>query len=123
MIKIRRHEFVVDVSNYNPEGKKPTIEKYWLLTINDTSATPGLWWTWISKEPIFTFKHTFLRKRTTMSDVTQTPGLVPEDQISAQMAAAVGYPATQEAQSEEIGEIRKRFVQTADMISGEPVVI
>lgn len=62
----------------------------------------------------------------TMSDVTQTPGLNPEDPITSQMATAfVALDNEVKASGDEFAtkpaEVQKRYVQTADMIHGDPV--
>lgn len=68
------------------------------------------------------------QKGYTMDNVAQTPGLVPEDPFSAQMAEA-NLDDGKVIKTDELPfegsarKILKRFVQTEDMISGDPVVI
>lgn len=63
-----------------------------------------------------------LHKKEVKMDVTQTPGIVPEDPISAQMAEANSKPVEKEGGEAPV-LVRERFVQDQEMLTGTPVVI
>jgi hypothetical protein len=60
-----------------------------------------------------------IKKKDVNMDVTQTPGIVPEDPISAQMAEAHGEVAPKDTPV----LVKERFVQDEEMLTGTPVVM